>query len=295
MLLQQLEKRKLIHPPKFLVDNTHYLCVMGSNAYGTNIDSSDLDIYGWVIPPKRIVFPHTANVIQGFGYQGEKFDQWQQHHVEDKEEKKSYDFAIFNIVKYFQLLMDNNPNVLDSLFIPYDCILHMSQIGNMVRENRKLFLHKGCFKKYKGYALSQMHKMRSKEPEPGSKRAKIREEFGMDLKYAVHLVRLLTYVEQILLTEDLDMRKDSEQLKAIRRGEWTEEQVFKWSTEKEIALEKLYLESKLRTEPAEKEIKQLLLNCLEQHYGTLENCIVNVEEHTVALQQIKNILDKIKL
>lgn len=163
MLLQDLVEKKLMSPPKWLVDNVHYLTTMGSIAYATNLDTSDFDVYGWCIPPKHIVFPHTAGVVLGFGYQGEKFDQYQQHHVNDPDalagKGREYDFTIFNIVKYFQLVMENNPNCIDSLFVPYDCILHISQIGNMVRENRKLFLHKECFKKYKGYAMSQLHSM----------------------------------------------------------------------------------------------------------------------------------------
>lgn len=41
-------------------------------------------------------------------------------------------------------------------------------------------------------------------------------------------------------------------------------------------------------------IKELLLNCLEQHYGSLENCIVSPEKNTQALQEIQKILDGLK-
>jgi len=50
MILQDLEKRKLIQPPKFLPDNTHYLTITGSQAYGIATDKSDFDVYGWCIP-----------------------------------------------------------------------------------------------------------------------------------------------------------------------------------------------------------------------------------------------------
>lgn len=130
---------------------------------------------------------------------------------------------------------------------------------------------------------------------PDSKRSQLREQFGMDVKYAVHLVRLLGYAEQILMHGDLDLRKDKEHLKAIRRGEVSEADILKWAADKEISLEKLYSESKIRAIPAEKEIKQLLINCLEQHYGSIQNCIVNVDENAVALQKIKKILEDIKI
>ena len=61
--------------------------------------------------------------------------------------------------------MDNNPNMIDSLFVSQRCVLHCSPIGDLVRQNRKLFLHKGIFFKLKGYSYSQLHKMRIKKPE----------------------------------------------------------------------------------------------------------------------------------
>ena len=46
MLIQKLEKKQLIHPPKWLANNTIYLTYMGSVCYGTNTEESDIDIYG---------------------------------------------------------------------------------------------------------------------------------------------------------------------------------------------------------------------------------------------------------
>jgi uncharacterized protein len=69
VLLQKLYKEKLITPPKWLPDNTCYMVVMGSHAYGVNSSDSDFDIYGVCIPPKDLVFPHTAGEIPGFGRQ----------------------------------------------------------------------------------------------------------------------------------------------------------------------------------------------------------------------------------
>ena len=39
-------------------------------------------------------------------------------------------------------------------------------------------------------------------------------------------------------------------------------------------------------------IKQILLNCLEEHYGNLENCIVEPNKAMTALMQIKEIIQK---
>ena len=148
MLLQRLEKDKLIHPPRWLADNTSYMVIMGSQAYGVSTDSSDQDIYGFAIPPKEMVFPHLAGEIPGFGRQIQRFEVWQEHHVVDHSKQVEHDFAVYSIVKYFQLCMENNPNMIDSLFVPQTCVIHSTQVGLMVRENRRMFLHKGAWHKF---------------------------------------------------------------------------------------------------------------------------------------------------
>jgi len=142
------------------ISEPHYLTIMGSFAYGVSSDTSDMDVYGFCIPPKDIVFPHTIGHIEGFGKQIKRFEVFQQHHIQFKE--KEYDLAIYNIVKYYQLCMENNPNMIDSLFTPIYCVLHQSQMGEYTRQHRQDFLHKGSFHKLKGYAFSQIQKAKNK-------------------------------------------------------------------------------------------------------------------------------------
>jgi predicted nucleotidyltransferase len=286
--IQSLTERKLISPPSFLPTNVQYETIMGSVAYGVSNVESDMDIYGFCIPPKHIIFPHLNGTIVGFGKQPEAFQNFQIHHVRD--ERMEYDFDIYNIVHYFNLCMDNNPNIVDSLFTPVNCVLHCTQIGNLVRENRKMFLHKGSWHKRKGYAFSQLHKISNKNPV--GKRKEIVETYGYDVKFAYHVIRLLNNAEQILLEGDLDLTRDREQLKSIRRGEWKEEDIRNYFTEKEKQLEKVYLESKLRQRPDEAKIKELLLNCLEIHYGNLDKCVIIVDKASQCLQDIKKLIDK---
>lgn len=163
MLLHNLEKKNLIHPPKWLADNTQYLCVMGSQAYGVSTDTSDVDIYGWCIPPKELVFPHLAGEIPGFGRQIQRFEVYQEHHVKDPSTSIERDFAVYSVVKFFSLCMENNPNMIDSLFVPRNCIIHSTAISENVRENRHIFLHRGAWHKFKGYAYSSINKLRNKE------------------------------------------------------------------------------------------------------------------------------------
>jgi len=284
----RLESAGLITPPKFVSSNIQYEVMMGSVAYGVSDDTSDMDIYGFCIPPKDTIFP--PGEIPGFGTQKKRFNQYQKHHIfwEDAHGGKGqeYDLTIYSIIRYFDLVMRNNPNMIDSLFVPHDCVLHCTQIAQMVREKRRMFLHKGAWHTYKGYSFSQAHKLATKRP-TGDRKETV-EKYGVDLKYAYHLVRLLNEIEQILTEGDLDLRRNAEQLRSIRRGDWTQERVLDYFSSKERELETLYTESKLPWGPDEAAIKQLLLNCLEAHYGSLSIQLPGAERQ--ALEQISEIV-----
>jgi uncharacterized protein len=289
-LTERLAKRELIRIPIQVQNSIQYETIMGSESYGVASDGSDIDVYGWCIPSKEMIFPHLVGEIQGFGKQKQKFEQFQQHHIIDKEANKEYDISIYNIVKYFQLCMENNPNMIDSLFTPRRCVLHTTSIGEMVRENRKLFLHKGAWFKFKGYSFSQMHKMNIKNPE--GKRKEMIDKYGYDVKFAYHVVRLLNEVEQILTEHDLDLERNREQLKSIRRGEWNIGQIQYYFNTKERELEKVYNESTLRHSPNEATIKTLLLNCLEEYYGSIDETIKLPNLGKQIIQDIMNLVDK---
>lgn len=292
MILQQLTKKGVICPPRIVLDNTQYLTLMGSIAYGVAGESSDWDIYGWCIPHKTDIFPHLRGEIIGFGHHASRFDEYQQHHVIDQD--MEYDFKIYSIIKFFQLAMENNSNVIDALFVPYRCILHSTQVSNFVRDNRRKFLHKGIYSKLKGYAFSEFKKMKSKNPEPGSKRSLLREQYGMDTKFAYNVYRLMSQCEEILATGDLTLDEEGrrEVMKSIRRGEWTVDRLERYFEEKEVQLEKLYNESKLPYEPNEAVIKDMLLHCLKMHFGSIADAVNVPDKWQNMIEQIKEIVNR---
>lgn len=292
-ILERLEKAGAAKPPKWLVANTCYLTLMGSHAYGCNTDESDLDVYGFAVPPKELVFPHLAGEVPGFGRQVKRFDQYQEGHLADEASGREVDLSVYGIVRYFHLVMEGNPNMVDSLFTHRTCVLHSTRMAEMVRDRRRLFLSKKCWHTFRGYSFAQLQKMSSKTPEAGSKRAASVEKFGYDVKFAVHLVRLVGEVAQILADGDIDLMRDREMLKDIRRGNWTERQVRDWFAAREPVLERLYHESAaVPHAPDEDAIKTLLLECLEEHYGTLQHCVVTEHRAVQALRDVRAALDR---
>lgn len=327
-LTDRLTIKGLIQPPKFIKSNVHYEVMMGSEAYGCNTDTSDIDVYAFCVPPKGMLFPHTEGHIKGFGSstKPQEFNQFQKHHIKD--ENKEYDLTVYSIIRYFQLCMENNPNMIDSLFVPRRCILFSTQLAEHMRENRKLFLHKGSYHKFKGYSFSQLNLMNGKrigewvrwskehnhnytnppsELAPYSihllwkevtksgnlsKRAEGIDKYGYDLKFAYHLVRLLDEALQILLEGDLTLDRNREQLKSIRRGEWSKGRIIKYFEDKERQLEQAYADSKLRHQPDELAIRKVLLECLEMHYGKISEFTSEVNNSESALLEIKEVLRK---
>lgn len=293
-MVQRLAARGLLRPPSFLPANVIYETQLGSIAYGVATGDSDVDICGFAMPPRHHLFPHLAGEIAGFGQPQPRFDVFQQHHVFDPDARGGsgceYDFTIYSLPRYFTLCMECNPNLIDSLFTSHELVLHQTRVGGHVREHRRLFLHKGLWSRFKGYAYAQLHKMESREPE-GKRKATI-EKFGFDVKYAYHVVRLLYECEQLLMYGELDLRRDSEHLKAVRRGEVSPADIRQWVSGKEKQLERLYLDSKLPDAPDEPAIRRLLLECIEEHYGCLDQVIAKPDASDEALRQIAEVVDR---
>lgn len=271
-----------------------YEVIMGSMAYGVSGNSSDIDLYAVCIPPKESVFPHLNGMVPGFAPQPEQPHVWQRHHIKTEEGskfEKEYDVASYNIVSFFRLAAENNPNIIDSLFVPDRCVVNQTDIGKHIRQNRRLFLHKGAYAKFKGYAYSQMKQIATRKPV--GKRAESVEKFGYDVKFAYHVVRLAQEAEQILRTGDLNLEANKEELKAIREGAWTLEQLQKWFEDRVGMLDKLMLESTLRDQPDWVALNNVLLVCLEIKFGSLSQALVT-DEGQKALQKLEEIARIIK-
>ena len=283
-LLKQLIAAKKISPPDWLSDNMLYANVHGSELYGCNIDSSDKDIYGVCLPPKSTLFPHTTGWINGFTAP-ESFEQWQQHHVDQ------YDFQVFNITKFLRLALDGNPSVTECLFAPQDCVLHRTASFQLILDAKQEFLTLKSVPRFRGYMLSQLHKIKTKVPE--GKRLESFNKWGYDLKFASHTIRLGYYCEQILQDRWIDLRRDAEMIKRIKLGQLSLLEVENLAQTILKRIEKKLVSTTLPTKPNEQKIKQLLINIIECHYGSIGGLIkISESEDAKKLAEIRSILWK---
>jgi Predicted nucleotidyltransferase. len=252
---------------------TEYETILGSHAYGLATETSDIDIFSFCIPPIELIFPSSFGKIHGFSTAIPTFTGYYPSHI--MYQNKSHDLTIYNIVHYFRLLLESNPNILDSLFSSQDCILNQTKIGKMVRDNRSLFVTKLCKKTYLGYAYKQKHKLQAKwNPDSLSKRRILIEKYGYDVKYAYNLVRLVNEARQILQSGQIDLHYRKKDLQDIRTGAWSKHEVLNWFADQEKELHQLCKSCDLPEMPDEVKITQLLFDCLEEYFGDISKLCI---------------------
>lgn len=256
-IVQQLKNENKLLIPDHLLNNIQYLVYVGSHAYGVNTETSDYDIHGFTIPNQEDIYPYMhKNIIYGFDDPPDVFHQFTKHHIDDK-----YDVTIYSIVKFFYLLLKNNPMTIESLFVKEDKIIQMTEIGKFVRENRSSFLNRGFIYSFAGFAYSQLYKMGTKNPIGKRKENLIN---GVDYKFAYHAVRLLLEMEQLTTTGTMDLEKDKLFLMDIRTGKYSREWIMQYAKQKLDTLNN-NKNSVLRDKPNKDNIRALLNQCLYLH------------------------------
>jgi CHASE3 domain sensor protein len=89
------------------------------------------------------------------------------------------------------------------------------------------------------------------------------------------------------------VQRSSEQLKAIRRGEWSMERLEDHFAQKEKQLESIYLSCDLPAKPQMDAIRQLLLDCYEQYYGSMAQAVARQDGNARAINDIRQILNRL--
>ncbi|RKZ40901.1 MAG: hypothetical protein DRQ49_06935 [Gammaproteobacteria bacterium] len=132
-------------------DNKILEIAVGSHLYGTNTPTSDLDYSGVFLPIKEFVF--------GFQRVEEVNLSVIDKNSSGRNTKNAIDRKLYEFKKFVKLAMENNPNIIEQMFVNESNIVYINETGRALLHERHQFPHKGLVKKFKGYAFSQKHKM----------------------------------------------------------------------------------------------------------------------------------------
>jgi len=124
---------------------------VGSKLYGTQTPDSDTDISGFFVAPqeyyiglKNIEELNRSEVIKD---------------AAGKNTSAASDVKYYDIKKFIRLLLDNNPNILEHLFVPDQFKIRDSDWMQELQQVPHRFVHVGLIPRFVGYASAQKHKM----------------------------------------------------------------------------------------------------------------------------------------
>ena len=125
---------------KHLGNNIILLTLGGSHAYGTNVETSDLDIRGCALNTKEELLTYN------------NFEQFIDNPT---------DTVIYSFNKLIPLLLNTNPNVIELLGCKPEHYLQINSVGQELLDNKKIFLSKRCINSFGGYANQQLMRLKN--------------------------------------------------------------------------------------------------------------------------------------
>ena len=113
----------------------------GSWAYGTNVETSDLDVRGCALNSKEEILTNK------------NFEQFV---------NEATDTTIYSFNKLISLLSNCNPNTIEILGLKPEHYLYLSDIGHELIYNADMFLSKKAVNAFGGYAAAQLRRLDNK-------------------------------------------------------------------------------------------------------------------------------------
>lgn len=121
-----------------LKDKIVFLTLGGSYSYGTNVETSDVDVRGCALnsPTDLLGLTNFEQVV----------------HTQT-------DTTIYSFNKLIRLLLNCNPNTIEMLGCKPEHYFLLTDTGRMMIENRNLFISKRAVHSFGGYAMQQLRRL----------------------------------------------------------------------------------------------------------------------------------------
>lgn len=150
----------------YLKDNNLiiYEVISGSIAYGTNLPSSDVDRrYVYILPIDYIL---SGNII-------------------DQVNDDTNDVVGYEIGRFLELISSSNPNLLELLNMPEDCVVHKDPIFDEILMKKDIFLTKNCKNSFSGYSIAQLKKAKGQDKKQNWEKDKVTRKDVLDFVYVI--------------------------------------------------------------------------------------------------------------
>ncbi len=268
---------------KLAKENCLLLMRTGSVLYGTAIPGkSDNDFQGVFMPPEDC-FLGMKNMEQVF-FGTNDSGSGKRNSAEDT------DCCLYALPKFIQLLLNNNPNTLETLFVPENCQLFSTPLGKRVFDSRHLFVSKKAYFGFTKYAEAQLKRLERGE-ENGTGRQDLIQKFGYDTKMASHVMRLFFEAEELFSTGVITLPlKNNGVVLTVKRGEWDKTRFVAEANRHKDECAAIFANSKVRDTPDYEGANELLVGIVKDYYGygvakssmSLRNLVANLLKSTAS-------------
>jgi predicted nucleotidyltransferase len=140
------------------------IVIRGSQAYGTNLPTSDTDYAGVYIQSKDDIF-------------GTKYKE----QINDDKN----DTVFYEVRRFLELVASNNPTILELMNTPEDCVIYKHPLYELILEHKNEFITKVCAKSFGGYAIQQIKKAKGQNKKQNWEKDKVTRKDVLDFVYVI--------------------------------------------------------------------------------------------------------------
>lgn len=178
----------------WLLNNTIYLAVHGSQCYGMATENSDLDAKGICIPPSEI----ENDLFHTFEQAENNIDiEKQISHLRNPKNPK-IETTVYSLKKFIKLAAAVNPNVLELLYVKPEFQIIKNSAAEKLIQNRDLFLSARANFTFAGYAYAQLNKIQRHRKwiiTPRDLKQPRRNEYGLPEEAQQEVEEVFRYVK----------------------------------------------------------------------------------------------------
>jgi predicted nucleotidyltransferase len=247
-----------------------HLFEAGSALHGATADNakSDLDIAGVFIEPEEFVYGLS------------KYEHFVSSTAGDNRRNTSddVDITLYSLRRWTQLAAKGNPTALSFLWAPnaFDCYgVYPAYWWNGVKKYMAgELVCKRSVNSFRGFVTDQMKRLLGlKGQGKHGQRPELEVAHGYDTKAAMHAVRLCGEGIELMQTGHITYpRPNVDELKAVRRGDFSLDRVNSRVSSLLIELETAEQESTLPEKPNFKQLDRMLIESYKSYYRRLDSC-----------------------